>query len=186
MDDTPKTPKKTQLKRGRKRKDFTITEGIEPLVEERYVGFGSLVINKPMLIRDSKLSVKYKQSLTSLKKIPVKKISPEFRDIIKTILEEHKINHRLLSQLGEEEKDLFSNLIRLSHLESRLGLDGYRSFEQDKQLKRFELLKGEILAGNNNKEILKELKNMVIKFMENGTISKSEGGMILAEIMVVL
>lgn len=168
---------------GRRKEVFTVIPGINEAPEERYIVFGQLVINKPRLINDNKLSVKYKTTLGSVSKFKSARVSDQFKDLIKTILEEQKINHRLLSELSDLEKDLFYNLIKRAKLESRLGLDNYRTREQDQQYKRFDLLKGQILAGNNNPKILQELKQLIIKFMNDGTMSKSEGGSILVELL---
>lgn len=171
---------------GRKKQDFKILDGIESTPEERYVGFGEFVINKPQLFKFNRLCVKYKKNLGSVGKIPCRQVSSTFRDIIKTIWDEQKINHKLLMELSDDEKDFLSNLISRAGLESKLGLDGFRSKDQDEQYKRFELLKGEVLAGNNNKKILQELKQLVLKFMNDGSISKAEGGQILIELMSIL
>lgn len=176
---------KRKTNSGRHKDIFCVIPGIDEAPEERYVGFGQLVINKPSLFKNHRLAVKYKTSLGSVAKFPSRQVSSKFADLIKTILDEQKINHTLLSELSDDEKDLFFNLVKRAKLESKLGMSGYRTKEQDEQYKRFEILKGQVLAGNNNKQVLKDLKQMILKFMSDGTISYQEGALILIELMSI-
>lgn len=171
---------------GRRKEYFKVIPGIDIAPEERYVVFGQVVINKPSLFMDNRLAIKYKNSLSSVTNFPSKKVSNNFKELIKTILDEQKINHKILSELSDDEKDLFYNLIKRAKLESKLGMTGYRTCEQDKQYERFELLKGQVIAGNNNKQILQELKQLIVKFMNDGTLSKAEGGQILVELLSII
>ena len=49
-------------------------------------------------------------------------------------------------------------------------------------LNRFQILKGEIQAGNDNKQLVKEFKVMLMKFMNDHTIPLKQGRDILLEI----
>ncbi len=46
-------------------------------------------------------------------------------------------------------------------------------------MKKFNIIKGEIEAGNDAPEILKEFNNYVIKYMTNGMIPKREASSLL-------
>ena len=49
-------------------------------------------------------------------------------------------------------------------------------------MNRFEILKGEILAGNDNKEMVREFKVMLLRFMNNGRIPRRQGQEILTDL----
>jgi hypothetical protein len=49
---------------------------------------------------------------------------------------------------------------------------------------RFNLLKGEYLAGNNSQKVLQELRRLVIKFMNDGRIHKTQGMNFLMELSI--
>jgi hypothetical protein len=57
--------------------------------------------------------------------------------------------------------------------------------EQD-DIKRFKLVQGQLIAGNNNPEIIKELKGLVEKFMKNGVLDHGSGMDLLKSIEVVV
>jgi hypothetical protein len=45
----------------------------------------------------------------------------------------------------------------------------------EEESKRFEILRGEVISGNNNQQVMTELRKLVIKFMNTGKIRKNEG-----------
>ena len=47
---------------------------------------------------------------------------------------------------------------------------------------RFEILRGEVLAGNDAPQILSELKKLLLKFIAEGSIPKQQGHSLLYEI----
>jgi hypothetical protein len=47
---------------------------------------------------------------------------------------------------------------------------------------RFKLLRGNFLAGNNSPTLIKELRSIVLAFMERNVISKNDGYELLKEL----
>ncbi len=54
--------------------------------------------------------------------------------------------------------------------------------EEDKEMDRFDILRGEIQAGNDNKSLIKEFKLMLIRFMNSGRIPRRQAHEILTDI----
>ena len=54
---------------------------------------------------------------------------------------------------------------------------------KDKDLHRFELLKGQVLAGNNAKEIVDELKVLIVKLMNEDRINRKQGQNLLTDLV---
>ena len=50
-------------------------------------------------------------------------------------------------------------------------------------MNKFEILKGEILAGNDNKEMVKNFKIMLLRFMNSGKIPRRQGQEILTDLV---
>ena len=171
-------PKKT---RGRKKEEFYIGEGISTKPSERYVKFGNLLLHKTMLNRHNRLSVKY-PCLAHMKEFPSQIVSDKFADLIRGVLEGVPLNQKKLNDLSEREKILFYNLCKRARIDEQLGLLNYKEEALNKELDRFELVRGMVLAGNNSPEILKELGTLVLKFMNTGTMAKDQGNQILLEI----
>jgi len=168
-------------KKPRKKEEFYIGEGIPNKPSERYVRFGTLLLHKSMLNRENKLSVRT-PSLSSVKEFPSQTITDNFSSLIRDILDGNPLNQKNLNNLSKREQILFYNLCKRSKLDEQLGLINYREEEVQKDMDRFELVRGMVLAGNNSPEVLKELKILILKFMSNGTMAKPQGNQLLFEI----
>jgi hypothetical protein len=50
------------------------------------------------------------------------------------------------------------------------------------EMNRFEILKGQIIAGNDNRELVKEFKTMLLKLSNEGRVKKAEAREILMDL----
>jgi hypothetical protein len=64
----------------------------------------------------------------------------------------------------------------------RLRLPTPKRTKDDEEENRFEILRGMIIAGNDNKEMVKEFKTMLVKFSNDGRIKKTEAREILLDL----
>lgn len=170
-------------KRGRKRENFFVGSGITPLTQEKYVNFGTLVLHKKSLNQSNILSVRY-PSMAWIKELPAQKVSDDFVSIINDILDEQKIG-KTYQKLSEHEKSLFCKLCKRSKLDDQLGLQ-YKEHDINEDLERFDLVRGMVVAGNNSPEVLKELRDLVAKFINWGIMTKREGKPIIQDITNIL
>jgi hypothetical protein len=60
------------------------------------------------------------------------------------------------------------------------------SEKEDQDLRRFSILQGEVIAGNNSSQIINELKQLLLKLSNNGLISKNDRDQVLFNILQVL
>ena len=58
-----------------------------------------------------------------------------------------------------------------------------RKSRDDQELNRFTILRGEILDGNDSKELVKEFKVLLLKMMNEGKIGKSAGREVLMDLI---
>lgn len=164
---------------------YIIGHGIDPMPTERFITFGNYLINKPLLFNQNRLAVKY-PSQAQVKDIPSQTISQEFTELLKYIIKNKRVDYKLYNSLSKKETQIFHKLINKARLDQYLGFEGYTNDEEDKQMKRFELLRGEVLAGNNNREVLKELRDLIMNFMATNKLRKTEGNQILYEINSII
>jgi hypothetical protein len=64
----------------------------------------------------------------------------------------------------------------------RLRLPTPKRTKDDEEEHRFEILKGMVIAGNDNKEMIKEFKTLLVKFSNEGRIKKTEAREILLDL----
>ena len=143
--------------------------------------YGKYAIHIPQLENQDILNVKYK-SLGQIPKYKPIAVSDIFRDFIIDLLQNGKPNTRVYSQICPEERKYFEEMSIGAGLWNKFGLARTTTSEEDNENKRFELLKGEYLAGNNNPKILTELRKLVVKMMNDGRIRKAEGLNLLMEL----
>jgi hypothetical protein len=67
----------------------------------------------------------------------------------------------------------------------RTGGFGIHDKEDDDEMDEFELLKNEVIAGQNSPQALRELKAYILKFMNDGRLHKNEGYGLLAELAIL-
>ncbi len=85
-----------------------------------------------------------------------------------------------LKKLDVTEKELYDNLVHLAHLHKKVEHNLPQTRQAMKH--RFELLNGEIGAGNTNKELRDELKQLLHKMAYGGMISHTQVGKYLKSI----
>jgi hypothetical protein len=170
-------------KAGRGIKTRKIGKGIEYEPEPTYKEFGKYVIHMPNLKERDILNVKFK-SLGRIPKYKPISISEVLKEVILDLVNTGKINHRIYSQVPMEEKKLFENISHGAGILHKLGIDKVVSPQEKHDVDRFNILRGELMAGNNSIALEKELRKLVVKFMNDGRISRSDGLNLLMELSV--
>jgi hypothetical protein len=155
------------------------------LVEEpkKYYEFGKYCISMPHLANNT-LKVKYLHNGNEVPSFRQTKISEEMRDFIEDLCETERLNEKVLNKLPSSEKRLFAKLINQSGLYGQYKVRLQKNPEEEDEEKRFELVKGQYIAGNDNPAIIKELKHLIIKFMMEGKIPKNQGNDLLFQLSV--
>ena len=111
-------------------------------------------------------------------------VSDIFRDFLLDLLEGGKVNQRVYLQIEPKERKVFEEMAIGAGIWNSLGLKRTTTSTDEEDRKRFELLKGEYIAGNNSPKVLQELRRLVVKFINEGKIRKSEGMNLLMELSV--
>lgn len=151
--------------------------------DEQHVEFGKYLINLDALIKRHKLLVKYPSKVNVMNFRQNQIVSPKFVNVLSDYLKTRILDRELYNELDDKEQQLLTQVARLS--EANLGISTKYSSMERELLKRFNLLRGEILAGNNNPEIFRELKNMVLKLSHENIISKKERDSLLYDLFIV-
>ena len=101
------------------------------------------------------------------------------------VLDNGKMNERMLRKLPEHEIHHFEKIVIGAGLTDLFKLKRGNTDTERKDLDRFNLLRGEIDCGNNNLDVIKELRALTIKFMNDGRIHQKEGMNMLVEISLL-
>jgi len=111
-------------------------------------------------------------------------LSSAVRNILLDYILKNKWNMNDYNKLEKGDKKEIDNLLQICGLEYDLGIDGMD--DSNKDIKRFNLLKGELLAGNDNKEIIRELQLIVLRLASNKKIPKARATELMYELVCLL
>jgi hypothetical protein len=103
-------------------------------------------------------------------------VSPEFTQVINSILTTKSVPEATYSKLENKEKNLLKNLIRMFNLNQVIKLQDDAEFE-----KEFKLLLGEFLAGNDNVEVKNRLKAYILHAIDIGMLTRHRAYQLLIE-----
>lgn len=160
-----------------------VGRGISVKETPSYKEYGKYAIHIPQLEQHDLLNIKYK-SLGQIPKFKPIAVSDVFRDFILDLLDNGKPNIRVYTQIPTEERKYFEEMSIGAGVWNSLGLKRTTTSTDEEENKRFELLRGEYLAGNNNPKVIGELRKLVVKMMNDGRIRKNQGVELLMELSI--
>jgi hypothetical protein len=156
------------------------TKGIQPV--KKYHPFGKYFVNSHKLNNGSVLSIKSKSG-TNVREYPSRIVSPQLGQVIKTIIGGGVPSWNDMNKLTEEEKDYLYKVSKRAEFSDKISVPTPSKDQQEKDIHEFEVCKGEIMAGNDSKELIKKFKLLIIKLSKNGTIPKRESSEVMQELL---
>ena len=167
----------------KKRRGRPLGSGMpKPVVikEPRFIGFGINEINNEKL-KNNILSIRRK-SRTNIMGMPQRTVSDNFKGVIKTIIGGGVPKFKDLEGLDEEEKEYLHKIVSKSELEDKLTIPAPSKDKYEKMVNEFEIMKGQIMSGNDNREYVKKFKLLVMKLVRNGYIPKNQAFELVEEL----
>lgn len=152
--------------------------GINPT--PRFVPFGKYIINKHRL-ENNIIAVK-RPAGSSIKEFPSERVSRRLGGIIRGITNNEMPDFDDLADLDDAEKVYLNKLADKSNLKDRLILPAPKKSEIDKEIDEFEVMKGQIMSGNDNKDLVRKFKSTLMKLSNKGVIPKSQVKELLLEL----
>lgn len=159
-------------------KDVKFFGGIAPA--KRFVPFGRYIINQHRL-GDDIVAVK-RPSGSVIKDLPSEKVSRRLAGVIRDIVGGSIPNFEDLERLTDVEKTYLNKLASITHIKDRLSLPAPKKSDMDKEMDEFEVMKGEIMSGNDNAELVKKFKLKLMKLMKLNLIPKGQAKELLLEL----
>ena len=120
-------------------------------------------------LRKNILHVFYVTSRASIPSLKREHISSDCRDVILDILS-NKFNERLFNKLPNDDQRLVSTFVRVMKIKE-IDMNHFDTEYQN----RYDILMGEINAGNDNPKIKQELKLYILRGMSENLIPKHQG-----------
>lgn len=150
---------------------------------ETYKKFGRYLIYLPAL-KKGIFHLKF-PCFTNCISIPKREISIDLKEFIEDMLENGTINKRLYEKLNPEDRRYFNSVAEKARIDAQVGISENVMKQNREDMKRFELVKGIVQAGNNSPEVLEELANWLMKFSHEGKLNKNQVQEILIDLIAV-
>jgi len=163
--------------KGLPRADYS--QGIDP--SPRYIKFGRYMINNKKL-NDNVLSLRRSKGST-IATIPATKMTSELGGVIKKIVGGGVPSFDELNALTDAEKRYLFKVSQEADIYDKIKIPTPSKDEEEKDIHAFNVMKGEILAGNNSKELVAKFKALLNKLSKNNILPKSQVREILEELL---
>jgi len=146
------------------------SEGIMPT--SKHVPFGRFFINNHKL-NDNIISIKrpHGGNITGL---PVERVTAELGEVLRTITGGGQPTFNQLEKLSSEEKSYLYKIAKASSIIDRLSIPTPNKDDDDKDINQFEVMKGEILAGNDSSELVRKFKILIVKMTNKNLLPKGQ------------
>jgi hypothetical protein len=169
---------KPVMKQKQKKPSIDWYGGISP--SPKFVPFGKLIINKHRL-ENNIIAVK-RPAGSSIKEFPSERVSRRLGGIIRGLTNNEMPDFDDLNDLDDAEKVYLNKLAEKTNLKDRLILPAPKKSEIDKEVDDFEIMKGEIMSGNDNKDLVRKFKKTILRLSNKGVIPKSQVKDLLLEL----
>lgn len=134
----------------------------------KFQKLGKVTILLHKLFYKNTLSVK-DRSLHSIEGLKNAVVSDKFVQIIMNLCDDKPLQKEAINNLNSREKQLYNQVLHLSGLHTNYENSGHEIIRILKR--RLELIEGEIEAGNTNKALIIDLRDVLMKLFHYGVIS---------------
>jgi hypothetical protein len=119
---------------------------------------------------------------TSVVGHPSKKVSTQFSKIVKDMIGGKVPCDEDLSGLSTLEREYLHKVSKKANIEDKFAVATPSKDQYEKDIHSFEVMRGEIVAGNDNQEMIKKFKLLIMKLSRSGSLPKNEVSEILSEL----
>jgi len=111
-------------------------------------------------------------------------IGDDFKNLLLDYKDHKKFNITSYHELSVPQKNIFNLLLQQSGMDDILGIR-IKDEEMPKLIDRYEILRGQVLAGNDALEVRKELRNVVLKLVRLNKLPMKQSYDLLLELCLL-
>jgi hypothetical protein len=146
-----------------------------------HVPFGKYILNKNKL--DSDLVYFKHAKGYGVKGFPMAKVSNKLGSVLRTIIGGGVPKFEDLQGLTNEEKEYLHKVANKAGIMDKISIPTPSKDKLEQDIHQFEVMKGELLAGNDSPELIKKFKLILLRLSKNGTIPKREASELMEELL---
>jgi hypothetical protein len=146
-----------------------------------HVPFGKYILNKNKL--DSDLVYFKHAKGYGVKGFPMSKVSNRLGSVLRTIIGGGVPKFEELQGLSNEEKEYLHKVANKVGIMDKISIPTPSKDKLEQDIHQFEVMKGEIMSGNDSPELIKKFKLILLRLSKNGTIPKRESVELLEDLI---
>lgn len=138
----------------------------------KFVPIGRYLINKRQLDKDI-IAIK-RPAGSPISTLPSQRVSRKVGSILRKVIGGSLPTFEDINNLDDEERVYLYKVSKETRIDDKLTLPSPKKDEDEKDINQFEILRGQILAGNDNTEVVKKFKMILLKLSRKDLIPKSQ------------
>jgi hypothetical protein len=150
--------------------DIDYDKGIK--ASPKFVPLGRYLINKRQLDKDI-VAIK-RPAGSTISTLPSQRVSRNFGNVMRKIAGGSLPTYEELSNLTDDERVYLHKVSKETQIEDKLSIPTPRKGDDEADINQFEILKGQILSGNDNIELVKKFKTILLKLSRKDLIPKAQ------------
>lgn len=152
---------------------------LDPMSE--FIPFGKYLLSLKQLQKNRfMLRTKSRNPVLSFKTIV---LTRRTKAIVQNLLRQNPISFEDIDALNDEEKEQIDTIVSKTEITDRLKIPNTKKTQLEKDLHKFNVLKGSIISGGDNVEMLRDFRRLLLSLSNSGYISKKETGDVLLEML---
>ena len=140
--------------------------------QDEYISIGKYKAHKTKLM-GGKLQMRSNNN-NQIHNLKSQNITKNIRDILLKLNKDETINFSDVDKLNTDEKDQLYMIGKKLHITQLFDIPSTLKSQEDKLKDEFQLLRGSLIAGNNNPDLLRKFKIVLLKMKNKKLISLQE------------
>jgi len=146
----------------------------------KFIPIGRYLINKRQLDKDI-IAIK-RPAGSIINGLPSQRVSKNSANIIRKIIGGGVPNYNELNELNDEERIFLNKVVKETRIDDKITIPTPNKTDDEKDINQFEIMKGQILAGNDNKDLVKNFKIIILKLSKKDLIPKVQVNELLMDL----
>jgi hypothetical protein len=146
-----------------------------------YIEFGKHVLHQHNL-QGGILQIR-RRSGTIINDLPRQAVGGKLKRVLITLTGTGSPSFEDINELNDSEKNLLNKIVKTCKIDQRLLVPTPNKNKEEQDFNRLQILSGEITAGNNNPQIVKELKTVLLRLKNVGRIPKKHAHEIMEDLL---
>jgi hypothetical protein len=146
----------------------------------KYVPFGRYIINRSKL-NDGVVMIK-RPNGAFMGDLQSRRVSNNLRNVFEKVVGGNIPTYQDFAKLDEDEKQYLHYVSKKANLVDKLQVPTPNKDEEERMINRYEILRGQLVAGNDNKQMIAEFKKLLLDMSDRKLLPRRQVSDILIDI----